>query len=68
MWREVRGMNLNDELQDIIAQSLNAGISQTLVTFSAVNALAGLLADKGIIDYDEYLIAFKEDLLEDLPK
>ncbi|MGE7921461.1 hypothetical protein ACQKM9_21360 [Viridibacillus sp. NPDC093762] len=32
------------------------------VVFSAVTSLAGLLHDKGLINYDEFAIAFLENL------
>ena len=54
-----------DDLQDLITKSLKAGTSETILTFSAVTALAGLLADKGLIEYDEFIQAFKKHLSED---
>jgi len=51
----------DQKMQDLILNAVEEKGGITVV-FSAVTSLAGLLHDKGLINYDEFAIAFLENL------
>ena len=53
---------ISEELERILTERLEEGMSQSVIVYNAVNALAGLLVDKGIIQSDEFVKAFIEEL------
>ncbi|MEK4093260.1 hypothetical protein MKZ08_16390 [Viridibacillus sp. FSL R5-0477] len=51
----------DQKMNDLILNAVEEKGGITVV-FSAVTSLAGLLHDKGLINYDEFAIAFLENL------
>jgi len=62
VWGGNKMREISEELERILTERLEEGMSQSVIVYNAVNALAGLLVDKGIIQSDEFVKAFIEEL------
>lgn len=51
-----------DELEELVVKRIEQSNNSSIVIFDAVLTLVKLLEDKGIIEYDEYILKLKEDL------